>query len=287
MDNSQHRQILRALRPHGADRHDPDAQPSLAAAQADPLLGQWLEREQAFDRAFAERIQAAPTPAELRASIVAAVERSTSARATPKRRRVVAIPLTTVLAALAAAASLALLAVLVWPRQTRPVPLEDILASAVAIAPEDADADALVGQPLSHVRAWLSEHKAPAPGKVPAALADLPTEGAGIIVIEGITTSVVTFDARGFGRDDAGRAVDRRLALFTLPRRSCSEAGIPREPQIREQSGRAVAIWRDATSIHVLSVDGTAADLQRFLGGKPELVLHRPMTRAGLSSGAS
>lgn len=276
MDNPRHRPILRVLRPHGADSLDPDAQAALAAARTDTALGLWLAREQAFDRGFAETAQAVAAPADLRASIYAAVERATATAAAPRRLRadgarrlVIERPFATLFAALAAAASLALLAVLVWPRDGRTVALEDVIAAATGTSPATIDAHELPGRPLADVRDWLAARAAPVPGELPPALAALPTDGAGVVVLNGVTSSVVTFEARGFARDSgAGPDTrDRRLALFTVPRQSCSTAGITRQPAVREQGGRALAVWRDATSVYMLAVDAPAQDLWRFLGG--------------------
>jgi hypothetical protein len=271
MDNPRHRQILRALRPHGADHTDPDAQASLAAARADTALGAWLEREQAFDRAFAETAQSTPVPADLRASIFAAVERSSretpAQRERPARPLVIQRPIATLLAALAAAASIALLAVLVWPRHGSQIALEDMVAAALAQPPAELDAHELAGRPLADVRDWFASRAAPVPGEIPPLLATLPTDGAGVVVLNGVTSSVVTFEARAFTRDRTDGSGDRRLALFTLPRQSCSTAGITRQPTVREQAGRALAVWRDATSVYVLAVDAPAEDLRRFLAG--------------------
>lgn len=276
MDNARHRQLLRALRPHGADRLDPEAQPALRAAEADSALGRWLEKEQAFDRGLAERIQSVAVPVELRDSIFAAVERSQPAP-TPVRRRIfVHRPIATAVAALAAAASLTLLLVLIWPRQARPVALDDLIAIAAARTPGQIDAEAMAGRTLADVRDWLAAQAAPVPGELPAALRGLPTAGAGLVAIEGVTGSVVTFEARGVSGSPATGPGDRRLALFTLPRQSCSTPGISREPTVREQGGRALAIWRDATAVYVLAAEGSAEDLRRFLASAGQArVTHR------------
>ncbi|MBE2213117.1 MAG: hypothetical protein IAE82_04535, partial [Opitutaceae bacterium] len=237
----------------------------------DPALATWFAREQAFDRAFAETAQSAPVPADLRASIFAAVEQSTGRTSTrreePARRWLVQRPLATVFAALAAAASIALLAVLVWPRPGRVVALDDLIAAALAQPPAEVDARELAGRPLADVRDWLASRSAPVPSEIPPALAALPTDGAAVVVLHGVTSSVVTFEARGFARaaDEISATRDRRLALFTLPRQSCSTAGITRQPIVREQAGHTVAVWRDATSVYVLAVDAPAEDLRRFL----------------------
>jgi len=283
MDNPRHRQILRALRPHGADQSDPDAESALAATRADPALGAWFAREQAFDRAFAEKSATAAPPADLRASIFAAVERAAPAatRPRPARRLVIQRPVATLFAALAAAASITLLAVLLWPRHSRPAALEDVVAAAVATSPATIDASELAGHPLDEVRDWINSRGAPVPGELPSALAHLPTDGAGIVVLHGITSSVITFEARGFSRDTSVGSGDRRLVLFTVPRQSCSTAGITRQPDVREQSGRTLAVWRDATSIYVLAVDASVEELSGFLARTGPLVTLAPRSGPG------
>ncbi len=268
MDNARHRQILRVLRPHGADRLDPAAQVALTAARGDAALGHWFEREQAFDRGFAERIQTITAPAHLREAIFASVQQARGPQPARERRTwLVQRPFATGLAALAAAASLALLAIVLWPRQARTLDLESAIAAAASASEDVLATRNLAGSPLTEVRDWLAARSAPVPGEIPAALAALPAGGVGIVELGGVTSSVVIFEAAG--RVDSGSplAAAHRLALFTLPRQSCSTAGITREPSVREEAGRAIAVWRDATSVYVLTVDASADALRDFLAG--------------------
>lgn len=281
MDNARHRQILRVLRPHGADRLDPEAQPALAAAQHDPTLSAWLEREQAFDRGFAERIQSVTAPPQLREAIFASLERANAPRpAHTSRPWLIQRPIATAIAALAAAASLALLGVLLWPSQVRSINLEAAIAAAASTS-IDAHADrGLAGRPLEEIRDWLAARSAPVPGRIPAVLAALPTGGAGVVDLGGATSSLVVFEG-GAGEPGPAPALAGRIALFTLSRQSCSTAGITREPAVREHAGRAVAVWRDATSIYVVTADAPADALRRFLGSQAfAIAIERSASRA-------
>lgn len=72
---------LRAMRPGGADAKDPIFAEPLAAAERDPTLRAWLEREQALDVAVARKLAAIEPPAGLREAILAGGNASRRARA--------------------------------------------------------------------------------------------------------------------------------------------------------------------------------------------------------------
>lgn len=281
MDKASSQKILRALRPHGADRDDPDAQPALIAARIDPELGAWFEREQSFERSFAEKVQSVAPPAELRASIFTAVDRIATPRRRDLPRFVIGRPFATALAALAAAASIALVVFLAWPKQNQVVSIDDVIAAAIATSPEDLKVSELAGRSIADVRDWFATRAAPVPGEIPDALKRLSTDGSGLVVLNGVSSSLVTFEARAFLRDVEPEAAARRLALFTLPRQSCSTAGITRQPLVREQAGHTLAVWRDATMIYILAVDAPAEALRRFLAEPATLaLLDRPERRS-------
>lgn len=63
--------LLRACRPDGRDAADPTFAEALAAAERDPQLRAWLERERAFDSAVAAKLQAVAPPPELKQAILA------------------------------------------------------------------------------------------------------------------------------------------------------------------------------------------------------------------------
>ena len=71
MNNAEAKFILQGYRPNGSDAGDATFCAAVAQAQADPALGEWFRRQQAFDRALAEKLGQVQPPPELRAAILA------------------------------------------------------------------------------------------------------------------------------------------------------------------------------------------------------------------------
>jgi len=71
MTNEEAKFVLHAYRPSGVDAGDAAFAAALEQARLDPALGQWFERQQAFDRAVAAQLSRVEPPASLRASILA------------------------------------------------------------------------------------------------------------------------------------------------------------------------------------------------------------------------
>jgi hypothetical protein len=81
MDKEEARFILRCFRPDGADAENPDFAEALAWAAKDRELGDWLAHERASDADFATALNAVTIPSSLREEILAglAVERGDAA----------------------------------------------------------------------------------------------------------------------------------------------------------------------------------------------------------------
>jgi hypothetical protein len=71
MNNVEAKFILQGYRPNGADASDATFSAALEQAKRDPGLGEWLAREQAFDRAMSAKLSQLPAPSGLRESILA------------------------------------------------------------------------------------------------------------------------------------------------------------------------------------------------------------------------
>lgn len=70
MDNEEAKFILRAYRPNGADAGNAVFCAALEQVRKDPELARWFQREQALDKAVAERMHATVVPASLRDAIL-------------------------------------------------------------------------------------------------------------------------------------------------------------------------------------------------------------------------
>ncbi len=70
MNTTEAKFILQARRPDGRDDADPCFAAALEQARRDPVLGEWLERERAFDEVVAARLRSVQPPAGLRDAIL-------------------------------------------------------------------------------------------------------------------------------------------------------------------------------------------------------------------------
>ena len=256
MDKQRCRFLLGACRPNGADATDPTFQAALEQTRTDPDLGAWFAREQAIDRAIAGKLLEVRAPAELRQQILSGLAVSSPFRG----RR----PVMTILAGLAAAASIALAIYVALPRRA-PRPVDTIIASSVTTAAEHP-ALTYYASSLPELRTRLASDKAPSPGELPKPLAALTTVGCRSINWSGVNASLVSFRAPDFPVQTDGETRDVVLQLFTVDQRSCAAASASLTPVVFSRDNAAVATWRDARSYYVLVASVPEEALRRFLG---------------------
>lgn len=249
MKNDRIKELLHAWRP--GEPADTEVARAREAAAADPELALWLDRERAFDQAFADKLRQVQPPPALLSQIRAAVEAErTVPFAQPARKswRPFAIGL---------AASL-LLAVGIFTlgvRQgQRGVDLHTVdLAGFVNFTANEA-----WEQPLQQVRgaqAALSELAAlssPVPTHLPAILGDYSPVMAGTLDLNGTRASVIGFES------DAGY----RLMVFN---RSCLGARCKKltRPVLYDLGDRMAAAWIDGNHVFVLVGDRRGEAMMR------------------------
>lgn len=255
------------MRPNGADHDDPTFSEALEQTHTDPELRTWFEREQAVDRALATKLREVRAPAELRAHILQGLVLS-SAEPTRTSRR----PIALFAAALAAAASIALVIYTVLPSARRPLASFDLIVSAAVretaqpleFAPNTASA--------AEAAAWIKQSNLPAPGKLPGTLAQQEIVGAGLAEWQGVRCSVVTLRAPELTAGTGGGSADPTLLhLYTVPKNSCSSAGVGLTPQIATRQDATVATWRDAERYYVLVTRASPASVQTLLGAEARI----------------
>jgi hypothetical protein len=250
------------MRPNGADHDDPTFSAALEETHADPELRAWFEREQAVDRALVAKLREVRAPAELRAQILQGVALSSAAPARQLRR-----PILLAVAALAAAASIALLIYTVLPAARPQLPSFDLMVAAAvresvnppALTPNTASAD--------DAAAWIRQSNLPAPGILPGMLGEKEVLGAAAAQWQGVQCSLITLRApelvAGSGHDGHDPTL---VHIYTISRNSCSSAGLGRTPRIATRDGATIATWRDAERNYVLVTRGSPAGLQALLG---------------------
>jgi hypothetical protein len=247
MNNEQAKFVLQAYRPNGRDAGDPVFCEALRQAQADPILGAWLAREQAIDAAVAAKLRACAAPLELREAILTGAQVSTSAPLFWRRPA----------AWMAFAASLVVIATLAatyWFRSTGPAfATFDQMAKFALVEPLSAHTGPHADR-LGALGAWLEN---PANRKVeapPVDLAQLKAQGCRTVSIAGHEVFEICFK-RG----------DGWYHLY-LARRSDFAAGENAGvPVVLAQAQRSVAFWADQRLVYVLMAGGGPEMLRRIL----------------------
>ncbi len=243
MNNEQAKFILRAYRPSGRDAGDAVFCEALRQAKADPALGAWLAREQAFDAAVAAKLRAAAPPAGLREAILTGAHLSTPAA--PVRRRLPAW--------LAVAASIAVVAGaatywLVGVRASGPEEITRLALDDPFSAHTGPHADK-----LGALGAWLEDpdHRMTA---LPAVdLAQLKADGCRTVTIAGHDVFEICFRQGGW------------YHLYLARSRDFGTAGAEHAPVLLARGERSVATWASRGLVYVLMTKGSPDALERVL----------------------
>lgn len=239
MTNDEAQFILRSYRSGGQDAADPYFGPALMQARQDPALGRWLEREQAIDRAVAERLRQVEPPAHLRRTILAGAQASR----TPARRG-------PWLLAAALAAVLLAVAALVRVSAPRELPLDRFVELA---ARDLAVNHRLMAHPEpNRVSAWLERAETRLGAGLPQSPDELRNAGCRAVTFAGIEVFEVCFD-----RIDG-------YHLY-IARRQDVSGRIPEEKRFLVRDGLATVAWADAHYVYVLATEAGAEALRRVL----------------------
>ena len=236
MDNQEAKFILRAYRPSGADASDPTFAEALKQAQRDPEVGKWLEREQALDRAVAQKLRAIVPPAGLRETILTGARVSHPTRSWSQRGVWMGL----------AASILVLLGITLG--RSRAV-VSHVEADQIAAA---AVEDALHGRHGSHgvaagrLQAMLSDPETRlTQTRLPIDLAELRATGCRTLSIAGHEVVEVCFLRSG-----------KDFHLYVM----LPAAGVPRRPVMLDGPTGDAAAWSDSRFSYVLATtDGLDA----------------------------
>ena len=244
MTNEDAKFILRAYRPDGSDAADPMFAEALVHARTDPVLGAWLQREQALDAGVAAKLREVPVPAGLRASILAGAQVS----AAPRRRT--AFP-GWVWAAAALFVVTAIGGWLVVGRSGDRLNAAEIARLAMADV-EGPHTGARHDSTPGSLAAWLS-----APGhRVSAFPADaerLRREGCRVVRLAGRDVFEICFERSG------------GFHLYVMPRKGLRIQSEDLSPVFRAEGQLASVTWGDARFAYVLVSETGLDALRRVL----------------------
>ncbi len=244
MTNNEAKFILQAYRPNGADAGDATFQPSLDQAKHDATLAKWLEGQQKFDRAVADKLRSIEPPAGLREAILTGGGVSRTKAVVWWRRPTL----------LAMAASVLLLLSVGIPgwlnsqahaTEELPIFAADYVAGGFFLNQHNANVDEL--------RSWLGKQHAPIPKTLPAGFAQLRSLGCKTIEYRGKEVSLICF---GEGKE---------YHLFVARRDDFPMMPAKAVPQFLVRKGHAAAAWSDENNHYVVVTDDSLKALKQCL----------------------
>lgn len=232
MNNEEAKFILQGYRPNGADATDATFYSAIEQTKADPALGEWFARQQAFDAAISAKLAQVTPPVHLRAAILAGGRVTEGGKA---RIRWWNQP-----AWMAAAAGIAVLfatGVALWPKQA---------ATFDEFAFEDAKISAIHGHgdhgASTNALQWaLSQPVTKLGQNLAVDFAQLHDTGCRTIKYQGHDVLEICFNRNGewfhcyIARSTDFPALARNAALAIV-----------------EKSGTAIASWADAEHVVVV-----------------------------------
>jgi hypothetical protein len=239
MDNQEAKFILRAYRPGGADASNPAFAEALEQARKDPSLSDWLQREQALDRAVAEKLRARTPPAGLREAILTGAKMSAPRKVWWHRPGWIG---------LAASFFVVFGLAFLWPRSESQVDFERLASLAI-----DDALHGHTGEPNDSVHGIQASLSDPSLG--------LASERVRPVVAEMRRTSCRTL--RIAGKDFAEICFSRNGQDFHFyvgaPGRT------PLNPRYVNREGAVAAVWGDTRHSYVLATTGSLDSLKAVL----------------------
>ncbi len=239
MTTDQAKFILQSFRPDGSDSSDPSFAEALAVASANRELGEWLARERAADAAFASVLSEAhipsnlredilsvlsgdntditidsldgefigalaqmTPPANLKSSILAAMDAQTIAVPEQKAEPNNVISMRHWLGAMSAAAALVVAALLAFGGPPEG-PLSQSMAQAGTISYLNASFESseldYKGETTGDILTYLQSNPQLTPSNIPSSLKDAKAVGCKILEISGKKASLICYNTEDFG----------------------------------------------------------------------------------------
>ncbi len=245
MNNTEAKFILQGYRPNGADAGDATFCAAVEQARADPALGEWFAREQAFDAAISAKLGEVAPPADLRAAILAG-GRVTAADTTQRSwwNRPVWM---------AAAASIAVIfaaGVALWPRQA--LAFDDFVYVDAGLGATHGHGDR--GADTNALQWALSQPTLRLGDPMPAEFARLEAGGCRTIDYRGHEVLEVCFNRNGAWF----HCYIARVADFP-------ELALGAKPVLEDKGSGCLAMWSDSRNVIVVVSRGGRKNLEALL----------------------
>jgi hypothetical protein len=239
MNTTEAKFILQARRPDGQDDADPRFAEALEQARRDPLLTEWLAREQAFDMVVAGKLRSVQPPAGLREAILAGARMS---RPVPFWRRPQVL-------ALAASVAIIVGLVVAWPAMRPAVGVDQLALGVMSEMNSVAHHDAMP-RARGALHTLLTDSGTRLAAGIPFDFDLLKASGCRSLRIGGREVLEVCFE---------------RTAGFHLYVARRGDFHGDGEPMFRERGTLASVTWTDARYAYTLvTTEGTDA-LQKVL----------------------
>lgn len=255
MTKDQAKEILLAYRPGVDDAQDPEVVAALALCRADATLEAWFQEQQARQEAVRAKFRELRAPSGLSQQILSEQRAQLTLPLPFQRRRMMVGALACLVIGLAV--------VFLW-QTTRFRSGEDLSFNGyrqrmVKTALRAYGMD-LETNDVAQVRAFLAEKKAPADFVLPAALAQMPPVGCGVLAWQGRPVTMICFRT---GKPlEPGIKSD--LYLFVIEGRNLQDEVNMADKPIVPVSQLITASWRAGDKVYLLAAF-TADDLKQRL----------------------
>ena len=251
----QSRLLLQCLRPNGQDQDDPVLSEALQKTLDDAELRQWLEAEQAFDRAFANALASVPPPAGLPATLLAGAHASRRAHRWQRTAWVA------VAACVAVAALVGLSAFLLQPVE---VPAETVVAfrdRMIATLEGEHQLDLRTPE-ADAARVWLASHGGIADPDIPPGLGARETIGCKVFEWHGAKVTLICFRPCPSGDPQSASA-----HLFVVKAQDAPAFLHVKDRLFAESEGWSTAAWEQGGKVHLLLSRSAMPHLQDLFEG--------------------
>ena len=257
--NSEVQLYLSARRPGGQDDEDPAIADALAKARADSALSAWAENQQRVDAALAFRLGSVELPPGLRERIIAGGKVSRRTWQRSLNRTAFGILRYWEVTAIAAILMVCAVFSLVHFLGRDGAGNWQLTAAAEVGRIESATRplDHEVGD-IAEIRRWLAEHRAPAPGNLPATLQGFAPHGCAIVQTGGNAISIVCFDLGG----------GKEVHLATISRAHLRSSPPEGSPRFEKIDGYTTAAWSDGSLAMMLVGKVDESDLRKLFAAK-------------------
>lgn len=249
---------LLLYRPGTTDAEDPQVAEALELAKNHPELAQWLQAQQASQKALRAKFNQIAPPAGLKEQIIS--ERAASQRATRIRRPLLAGVAALVLIGGILALLLPTIQSAFRPGHSPENTLAHYQSRMVRIATDVYGMDRETNA-LTPILAYLAQQHAPSDIHLSAPLQQTTLTGCAVEDWQGAKVSLVCFST-GKPLLPPSKA---DLWLFVVDRTAVKDASAATVPQIAAVNRLVTATWTDGNKLYVLAMQGSESDLRRYL----------------------